>query len=384
MVRTSKGAVIDDAVTSVKQDDHLLLVPAHQFFQQSESPKARGNYFTRVPIAAVHCRRMSPSAFRVYVALLRYVPWGNRNSDVWPSGETLARSLGVSRRTITRAIARLKELGFVEAALCGPRGDIPGYRVYVCIGGPAAEGIPDCRNCPSCSPEGLHSRSTETESSAASTEDSVASASATHSSLECIAKQRETAIENHEREKSSREVQQGCTSLSLLEALARLAFSKERAGELLSTHGHKQVAAALAACNGGRAVANRPGFVTHYLETHGFADVAAMKKYLHELPEPPPGKFHEHNLSIGSDLVKRFGSLARAREILELAKADYERLASSPEASEAQREIAMRASTGRYHEVRHALHLWEEDQACKGRKIPLEKLRVDYGKIIRT
>ena len=131
-------------------------------------------------------------------------------------------------------------------------------------------------------------------------------------------------------------------------------------------------------------MANRPGFVTHYLETHGFADVGAMKKYLHELPEPPPGKFHEHNLSIGSDLVKRFGSLESARRILELAKADYERLASSPDASEAQRGIAMRASTGRYHEVRHALHLWEEDQACKGRKIPLEKLRVDYGKIIRT
>jgi len=68
--------------------------------------------YTIVPNHIMRCDKLNSSEFRVFLCLLSYA---NRTSGkAWPSYNTIQGCTGISRATIARAMASLKEKGLVE------------------------------------------------------------------------------------------------------------------------------------------------------------------------------------------------------------------------------------------------------------------------------
>ncbi|WP_402371419.1 helix-turn-helix domain-containing protein [Isoptericola rhizosphaerae] len=67
--------------------------------------------YTRVPNRVLLDPSLSPTAKTVYAALASHV--SNGGTTCWPGGATLAKEAGVSRRSVTNALAVLKAAGLV-------------------------------------------------------------------------------------------------------------------------------------------------------------------------------------------------------------------------------------------------------------------------------
>ncbi|MFV2143208.1 helix-turn-helix domain-containing protein [Isoptericola sp. G70] len=67
--------------------------------------------YTRVPNRVLLDPSLSPTAKTVYAALASHV--SNGGTTCWPGGATLAKEAGVSRRSVTNALAALKAAGLV-------------------------------------------------------------------------------------------------------------------------------------------------------------------------------------------------------------------------------------------------------------------------------
>lgn len=74
-----------------------------------------------------HVERMGPSGFLVWMTLLYHAGSSGR---AWPSRRTLARETGLSESTVARALANLRELGYIEVVEQRP-GETTVYAVAI-------------------------------------------------------------------------------------------------------------------------------------------------------------------------------------------------------------------------------------------------------------
>jgi biotin operon repressor len=75
-----------------------------------------------LPLTAVNDKNLTDGGLRVLAGLCSYC---NRAGLTWVSQNTLAKSLGISRQSVTNQIAQLRKLGYVEVAKKSFRGIRP-------------------------------------------------------------------------------------------------------------------------------------------------------------------------------------------------------------------------------------------------------------------
>jgi biotin operon repressor len=66
--------------------------------------------FIQLPTLVLYDRRLNPSQKLLYSVLLRYA---GRNDHCWPGVDTVARSLGLTKRSIQEQIVKLEEVGLI-------------------------------------------------------------------------------------------------------------------------------------------------------------------------------------------------------------------------------------------------------------------------------
>jgi Helix-turn-helix domain len=116
--------------------------------------------YAAIPHAIVNDTRLIPTDIRLVGVLLGYA---KSKSDCWPSVDTLARDLGMCRRTVQLSLRRLKAYGWVEER---PAGNPTGRVIVltwrgaqsVAPGGaqPYSQGLPRPR-AQSVAPQGMDS-----------------------------------------------------------------------------------------------------------------------------------------------------------------------------------------------------------------------------------
>lgn len=88
--------------------------------------KILGERYARVPATALSDMRLSPTEFRVLIALLLHA---NVHGQVWAKRETLSAACGVHPAHISRATAALARYGWITKTGNGGRSRPAGYQV---------------------------------------------------------------------------------------------------------------------------------------------------------------------------------------------------------------------------------------------------------------
>src|SRR5262245_8015660 len=104
-------------------------------------PPAGGWFRVSNDVVDVHGSRLGPVAGWVYVCLARHA---GTTGYAFPSYDTIAREMGMGRRTVVRAIRTLESLGFVAVERQNDGRQSNRYRL---LGGAGTAPVPDMHQC---------------------------------------------------------------------------------------------------------------------------------------------------------------------------------------------------------------------------------------------